>query len=753
MATPVAVLTGVVLASGGVAGLGVASVALSRDHPAAGPMGKWAGLAGLAGLCFAGLVVVPRARGLLALGNALLMLTVGYYLLFVLAYTGREEWLTRWRRRAVLGLFGVATLLSVSDTLFLRRMTVETHAGLTYPHLEGGGVVYLVLLVFVLAVLLVGLALLGGFLISSRNMYRKQTALITAAIALSVVVSLLFQAGLSPHPGLNLTSVFYVVEASLIGLALFRYEFLNVEPLAPEIVLEQVTDPVIVLDEGDRVVDANPAALALFDRRDPVGVPVNDLLPGLLGAAAKDEAYRPPGTDPDADGSPVEVYDLNRTPITDQYDRDRGTVVVLRDVTVQKRRERTLESLQSVSQRFLAAESVEEVFDIAVTAADELLEYPYSGAMVYDEEANVLRPVAFADALVAAYEEADGSARMVVEPGDTDVWRVFESGEPMLGEPIETGGGGAVPVDIGGSLLYPLGEYGVLGISAGPDHEGFSDDDRRFADILASTTENALDRVEKERQLRESRELLARSNEQLGFFNSVLRHDLLNGMQVVQGRLDLLADTVDDDARDHVAVIDRWIDDIMSLTRNVRAVTRTVSGEQRVELRAVDLGGAVGRKAGKVRDAHEAVTVDVLADLDDLPAVRADDFLAEVVENLLVNAIEHNDRDHTAITVDAVVGDETVRLRIADNGPGVDDERKEEIFEESVTSEDSGSVGFGLYFVRVMVEQYGGDVWFEDRDDWSPPEGDEDRGVVAVVELRRADADTRQSASAASTDD
>jgi signal transduction histidine kinase len=577
--------------------------------------------------------------------------------------------------------------------------------------------------------IVVSLGLLGQFLLSSGNIYRRQTAVILVAVFFTIFGNVAFEAGLSPHPGLNLTSVFFAVEVVIIALALFRADFLSVEPLAPDIVLEEMDDPVIVLDEHDALIDANPAAACLFDGEIPVGTPVDGRLPGLMNSMTAGGAYVPGDGDAMGDGGELEVYDLNDTPIRDQYERDRGRVVVLRDISLQKRREQTLESLQSVSQQFLGAETAEEVLEIAVRTADELLEYPYSGAMVYDEDENVLRPAVFADTLSAAFEDTD--TEPVVEPGPSDVWQVFESGEPRLGEPISDPES-EPPVELGGSLLFPLGDYGVLGISAGPDHETFSDDDRRFAETLATTTENALDRVEKERQLRESRELLETRSRQLRFFNSALRHDLLNGLMVVQGQVDRLDSLVEGEAADRVETVDEWTEDLARMAREVRSMTQTVAGETDDDLTTVDLATVVGEKVEKFRRGHDELTV--TDETGSLPAVWADSLLGAVVENLLLNAVEHNDSEAPTIEVSAAVGSETVTLRIADNGPGIPDDQKEAIFEEAVTSDTSGSVGFGLYFVREMVDRYGGDVWFEDRENGQS-------GAVAAVELPLADAD------------
>ncbi|RLM47635.1 PAS domain-containing protein [Haloarcula sp. Atlit-47R] len=730
--TPV-LLVAAVLSGGGLAGLGIGYFARRhRDHPASHALSMMAIPPGLAGLCAAGTVVAPRSPisgVLLAASAGLLFLAPAYFLLFTLVYTGHGAVLTRRRRRALVAVYAVVGGVAVLETVTFSGIPVRTVNGLTLPVVASQGPSAIWPLLFAYPPILVSLGLLARFLISSRNIFRRQTAVILLAVLVTLVGNIAFQAGFSPHPGLNLTSVFFSVEAGLIALALFRYDFLSVEPLAPDIVLEEMDDPVMILDESARLIDANPAGLRLLDGESPVGTPIRRVLPGSLDAVRDGEEHVLEDGTVSTDGGEAKMYDLNKTPIRDQYDREQGYVLVLRDITLQKQRERTLASLQSVSQRFLSAETPEEVLEIAVNTVDELLEYPYAGTMMYDEGANALQSAVFTDALADAYRRGDVPENPVVEPGDSDVWQVFESGEPRCGAPIEASDT-QLPVDIGGSLLYPLGDHGVLGISAGPDHDGFTEDDCRFADTLATTTENALDRVEKERALRESRELLEMRSEQLRFFNSALRHDLLNGLMVVQGHVDRLDGLVEGEAADRVATIDEWTDDLARMAQEVRSVTRTVAGEDDSDLGAVDLESILAEKAAKFRQGHDNLTVTVKT--DSLPAVRADNLLGSVVENLFQNAVEHNDSEAPTVTASASVDSGAVTLRIADNGPGIDDDQKTAIFEEAVTSESSGSVGFGLYFVRVMLDRYGGDVWFEDR-------ADGNRGAVAVVELPTAD--------------
>lgn len=735
MVTATALIVAASLAAGGSVGLLVAAVAWRRrDHPAADPLVKMSLFPSLSGFLYAAIVLVADpgiAVGLRAVANATLLLSPPYFLLFAITYTGHERWLSGRRRSALLAFYAVGVALAAAEPFVWSTVEMRTVSGLTLPVVADATYRLALAVVFAYPAIAVGFGLLASFLVSPRNMYRTQTAVILAGVSVSIVGNLVFEAGLSLHPGLNLTALVFAVEAAIIALALFDYEFLNVEPLAPDVVLEEISDPVVVLDGSDCLVDANPVARALFPESDPIGTPIEDLLPGLSAAIEHDRAYvQAEAGRSVTDGGEASIYDVNDAPIEDQYGRDRGTVVVLRDVTLQKRRERTLESLQSVTRQFLAAETSEEVLDIAVTTAHDLLECPYSGAMLYDEAADVLRPKAFAEPLAAAYRDSDADIDPVVEPGDSDVWQVFETGEARLGTPIESDD--SLPVDIGRSLLYPLGDHGIIGFSAGPNRDAFTEDDRRFANILARTTENALDRIQKESQLRESRELVAQRNEQIEFFNGVLRHDLLNGMLVIQAHTEQLAEHVDGEAADHLETITEWSEDISTLARKVRSVSNAVTNEDPVELEPVDLAGPLREKAQKIRDTYESAAVELDLSDSDLPPVLADDLLPAVVENLLVNAVEHNDTDHPEVHVEASASGDTVRLRITDNGPGVDPALREDVFQKGVTDEKSGSIGFGLYFVGVMVDRYGGDVRFE---------ANEPRGAVAVLELSVAERD------------
>lgn len=219
---------------------------------------------------------------------------------------------------------------------------------------------------------------------------------------------------------------------------------------------------------------------------------------------------------------------------------------------------------------------------------------------------------------------------------------------------------------------------------------------------------------------------MQRRQEELEFFNSILRHDILNGMHVIMTRSDALVDSLDGEQAEHARTIRKWSDDIVDLTATVRSILGTLANESGPELEPVALGPVLDDVAKRIetKAAGTAVSISQEPDL----AVNADGLLGDVLGNIGTNAVEHGGTD-PVVEISATNHDDVVRITIADDGPGVENERKESIFGQGQKGTTSSGTGFGLYFVDSMVEAYDGRVWVEDSD----------RGGAAfVVELPAA---------------
>jgi len=217
--------------------------------------------------------------------------------------------------------------------------------------------------------------------------------------------------------------------------------------------------------------------------------------------------------------------------------------------------------------------------------------------------------------------------------------------------------------------------------------------------------------------------------DQLEVLNRVLRHDIRNDMNVVQGWLDELAATVDDDASEALENVETAVAHTVELTREARdlAEVLTEGGEMPVEPVALDrvLHQQVAKTRTKYPDA--TVTVD-----GDVPAVHVlgNEMLSSVFDNLLGNAIVHNDRDTPTVTLSVrrhgTAADDPVVVRVADDGPGIPSSLQDSLFGRGEKGVDSPGTGMGLYLVDQLVDGYGGDVSVEPNDP---------RGSVFVVSL------------------
>jgi signal transduction histidine kinase len=199
-------------------------------------------------------------------------------------------------------------------------------------------------------------------------------------------------------------------------------------------------------------------------------------------------------------------------------------------------------------------------------------------------------------------------------------------------------------------------------------------------------------------------EQLAREREKFAVLSRVLRHNLRNDATVLIGHADNLARAVDDptlvSATEALQERSRRMGNLADKTKEmVGALDRRTDPNSRANVRSV-----VERAVDRV-DAGD-VEIDVPEDLWLWADHAVDTALAELVEN----AVEHGGPT-VRVTVEA--DGDRVRLRVADDGPGVPDAERAVVAGETVA--------------RSIAEAGGGRLVFE---------SDADRSVVALVHGR-----------------
>ncbi|MFC7233748.1 sensor histidine kinase [Halosegnis marinus] len=359
--------------------------------------------------------------------------------------------------------------------------------------------------------------------------------------------------------------------------------------------------------------------------------------------------------------------------------------LVLTDVTEQKElaRERVarsrIEHLHTVASEMANAPDADAAYDLTMSAAERVVPYDRACLSVDGETVRTRNADGPLDA--AAADEAGGESRPLVE---TD------------------GGAMVTDTDAGPVVTVPVGGRGVLQLGARP---GALDESRTDAvELLATHLRETLRRLDREETIRHERE-------QMEFLNRVLRHDLLNGMNVVRMQGQLLESETDDEAvLERVdTVIDR-VDSMTELINTMRSFMKTVLEGGEHELEPVALDDALTAAIESARDGHPGATFEVEGGVFPPVKVLADDLVSELFHNLLTNAVTHNDAAEPVVRVSAEPGPDAVEVVVADNGPGIPEGMRSRVLEKGEQGEASDGTGLGLYLCREIVDSYGGSL-------------------------------------------
>jgi len=169
------------------------------------------------------------------------------------------------------------------------------------------------------------------------------------------------------------------------------------------------------------------------------------------------------------------------------------------DITAEKRRRRTLESLYNEAQEVLTSQDRQTACDRAVSTALSIIDADVAEICLYDRGE---------DSLVSAASTADSP---VFEVGRVAVgnllWVVYE-GSPRRIDDLTTADG-QLPHSgrqIQSALLFPLGEHGVITI-ADSQQAAFDEIDFQFSQLLAALVEITLDRAQRQQSLESVQEL------------------------------------------------------------------------------------------------------------------------------------------------------------------------------------------------------------------------------------------------------
>jgi len=295
------------------------------------------------------------------------------FLAFALQYSGYRHLLTR---RLWFGL--AAPCLAM-----LLLVATNEHHGLVWPRtwLETVGPVRVLVLdhgpafwafaTYAYALILVSVGSIVATALHGRAIYRRQSILLLTGMLVPVLCNISYGAQWSPLPHINPTPVAFAFSVGIFAFAIFRFRFLEIGPIAWQVLVERMPDGVLVVDGQGRVADMNPAfeaALGLHAAQ-AIGRQASEVLApwpelGALVAAGKEGQFElslPTG-------KAARDWALRLAPIGGPHGQPGGCLVMLHDISELRHLEAQLLQAQKMESIGHLASGVAHNFNNLLTA-------------------------------------------------------------------------------------------------------------------------------------------------------------------------------------------------------------------------------------------------------------------------------------------------------------------------------------------------------------------------------------------------
>jgi diguanylate cyclase (GGDEF)-like protein/PAS domain S-box-containing protein len=329
------------------------------------------------------------------------------YVLVALTYTGRSDCLTRTRRALFLlvpTLFSGLTLTSTHHTLFRYNYQVVQQGVLSTISTAKGPLFWL-FYVYVLAGTAAACVLLLRSL-KDPQLKPRNTLLILGGMLVPVISEVTQNVGLTLVAGYNLTPLTFILSGGLFLTAVLRGGLFRAQTIGRSVVMDHMTDLVLVFDRDGKVVDCNEAVRAAAGafptdfRTAPADLPQAwaGRLRGLLLTYHSEEII-------------LEVaggrrcYECTSSPVKDPRGNPVGSLLILHDVTARNQAEQVLREQTALAQALRDAGAaltstldLNDVFARILENAHRVIEYDSVGILELDQARKNVRLVRRLDA-------------------------------------------------------------------------------------------------------------------------------------------------------------------------------------------------------------------------------------------------------------------------------------------------------------------------------------------------------------------
>ena len=209
---------------------------------------------------------------------------------------------------------------------------------------------------------------------------------------------------------------------------------------------------------------------------------------------------------------------------------------------------------------------------------------------------------------------------------------------------------------------------------------------------------------------------LEASFQQQSRFTADASHELRTPLAVIHSHAELALsrDRTAEEYRRTIETCLRASGRMKGLIESLLLLARADAGKLELEYHPIDLGQIAEESLSLLRPLAEEKSILLEADLPPTPLHGDPVRLAQVVTNLLTNAIRYN-RETGKVRVTIMTGEHHAELIVADTGVGIEDADRAQVFDrffrvDKHRNREAGGSGLGLAICKTIVEAHNGTI-------------------------------------------
>jgi GAF domain-containing protein/signal transduction histidine kinase len=211
------------------------------------------------------------------------------------------------------------------------------------------------------------------------------------------------------------------------------------------------------------------------------------------------------------------------------------------------------------------------------------------------------------------------------------------------------------------------------------------------------------------------------SEETRNTFLATLTHDLRSPINAEQKTLEvILSKRLGTSLEGYAEYLDdmyKTNEELLRIVNNILSVYHYEEGKFELKPEEIDIAELINTSVNVMKPLAHDQGSEIQTEIQpDLPSVIVDrDEILRVMTNLISNAIKHNTKE-TTINISAKRINNEVQVCIVDNGKGIPEEEKKNIFQRYPTTKRKIGTGLGLYLSKQIIDAHGGKIWFNSED-------------------------------------